>query len=108
MTKKSKSDTWVVRGVSPETRLKVKAAAKKARKTMGTWVDEVLMREATETLKRKQKTELPIKVEDLQTQFTEMQDTMQQLLAYQKQAGWKKFFGVSPKVKDHEKEKENG
>ena len=41
---------WQVKGVTPETRAAVKAAARKAGKTIGAWTNEALHRAATAEL----------------------------------------------------------
>ena len=50
MTKKgdtTKIGNWTIRGVSQETRAAVRVAARKDGMTMGAWIDDVLIREAT-------------------------------------------------------------
>jgi hypothetical protein len=48
--KRESTDTWTVRGVSPETRQATILAARRSGKKVGLFVDEVLRRAATEVL----------------------------------------------------------
>jgi len=94
--KKRKSSTntnWNVKGVKPETRAKIKAAAKKSGMTIGAYVDRVLMDAATNDLKRSK--QLPVKMEDVQTQLTDMKEMITQLstkLEQPKETLWKRLF----------------
>ena len=51
-TNKPQSDTWTVRGVTPETRAAVKKAARRSGMTMGAWLEENLRLAATDGLKQ--------------------------------------------------------
>lgn len=44
------SDTWSIRGVSPETRQAAKRAARKSGQTLGVWLDEQIRLAATQKL----------------------------------------------------------
>ena len=41
-------ETWTVRGVDPETKAAVRVAARRAGKTMGQWINNTLLRAATD------------------------------------------------------------
>ena len=51
-TRKTTTDPWTVRGVSPETREAVKKAARRSGVTMGAWLEENLRLAATDGLKQ--------------------------------------------------------
>ena len=44
------SDTWSIRGISPETRQAAKRAARKSGQTLGVWLDEQIRLAATQKL----------------------------------------------------------
>ena len=95
-TKKSKSSTvknWNIKGIENETRQAVTKAAKKKGMTIGSYVNEVLRLAAIKDLKSK--TDPPIKVEDIQTQLAQMNDTILLLskkLDKPKKSIWSLFF----------------
>jgi len=73
-TKKPLTDTWTVRGVSPETREAVKKAARRSGMTMGAWLEENLRLAATDGLKQS----LPAqRVEDQLASISGKLDAMQ-------------------------------
>ena len=97
-TKKAKSNTaqvWTLKGIEPETKSKVKAAAKKAGVTMGAYVNRTLLEAANNDLKRKK--ELPVKMEDIQTQLADMNSAIEKLTSKldkpEKESLLKRIFG---------------
>lgn len=82
-TKPPQTDTWTVRGVTPETREAVKKAARRSGMTMGAWLEENLRLAATDGLKRT----LPAqRVEDQLAAISDKLDAMQKPL-------WRRLFG---------------
>lgn len=94
-TKKRKSDTkksWNIKGISPDTRAKVTKAAKKSGMTIGAYIDRVLSEAATNDLKRKK--DLPVNIEDVQTQLASMNEAITKLtqkLDQPKRRSWNIF-----------------
>lgn len=79
-TKKAKSNTtktWSLKGIENETRQAVTKAAKKKGITIGAYVNAVLMEAAVKDLKGK--AELPVKMEDIQTQLSDMNKSIAML-----------------------------
>lgn len=77
MTKKAKSNTakvWTVKGVETETKTKVKAAAKRSGITIGAYVNRALLEAANNDLKKDR--QLPVKMEDIQTQLAGMNEAI--------------------------------
>jgi len=73
-TNKPQSDTWTIRGVTPETRSAVKKAARRSGMTMGAWLEENLRLAATDGLKQT----LPAqRVEDQLASISDKLDAMQ-------------------------------
>ena len=76
-TKNPTQDTWTVRGVTPETRAAVKAAARRSGVSMGAWMDETLRLAATDSLKHQlpaqrvedQLADITAKLDDLRRPF---------------------------------------
>jgi CHAD domain-containing protein len=98
-TKKTKSSTaqnWNIKGIEPETRQKVTKAAKKSGVTIGAYVNRVLLEAANSDLSRKNKSEVPVKMDDIQDQLSNMNDAISALaekLNQPKESVWKKIFG---------------
>lgn len=79
-TKKKKSTTaqvWTLKGIEPETKSKVKAAAKKAGTTIGAYVNRTLLEASNNDLKKEKA--LPVKMEDIQTQLADMSSAIEKL-----------------------------
>lgn len=47
---RKQSDSWTVRGVTPETRTAAKQAARRSGLTLGVWLEQEIRRAATESL----------------------------------------------------------
>ena len=47
---RKQSDSWTVRGVTPETRTAAKQAARRSDQTLGAWLEQEIRRAATESL----------------------------------------------------------
>lgn len=47
---RSPSESWTVRGITPETRTAAKQAARRSGVTLGTWLEQEIRRAATESL----------------------------------------------------------
>lgn len=93
-TKPAKSSTagnWNIKGIEPETRERVKKAAKRAGVTMGAYVNRVLMEASTADLKRSKTP--PVKLEDIQNQMSDIADRLTQLEARGKRSLWDKISG---------------
>ena len=97
-TKKKKSTTaqiWTLKGIEPETKSKVKAAAKKAGTTIGAYVNRTLLEAANNDLKKEKA--LPVKMEDIQTQLADMNEAIMKLAGKldkpEKESLIKRLFG---------------
>lgn len=95
-TKKPKSSTaknWNIKGIENETRQAVTKAAKKKGLTIGAYVNNTLREAATRDLTSK--TEVPVKMEDIQTQLASMNETIALLadkLNQPKKSVWNMLF----------------
>lgn len=70
------NDSFTVRGMSVEARNAVKICARKAKKTQGKWLDDVVLRAAKESVSKKTEIAKPEDVSDI---IKEMSDRIKSL-----------------------------
>ena len=76
-TKKPKSSAWSIKNVTPEARTMARKAASKSGKTIGEWINDIILQEGSKELKHNHVPAVPIE-DQLQTILKEIEDIKQQ------------------------------
>lgn len=80
------ADTWTVRGIEPETRATVKVAARRSGKTMGQWINDTLLRTATDEAVGRN--EVAPRLEDTLAKLVESMERQNDRLAALEKRSW--------------------
>lgn len=92
MAKSSTTINWHIKGIQKETRERVKKAAKRSGVTIGAYVDRVLSEAAANDLKGK--SQPPVKMEDVQTQLSQITTAISDLTAKMDQNQKRSFWDL--------------
>lgn len=93
------NDSFTVRGMSAEARNAVKICARKAKKTQGKWLDDVVLRAAKESVSKKTEIAKPEDVSDIIKEMSDrikglenLSDKVDKLSHMANQPWWKKII----------------